>query len=97
MKKNLILTCCFLLSVLTLHAEKWLPKQHSPAVTMRLLGCQYHQAQLIGLEELTADSPNWRVWQEVDSVQGVIAVTGLCAAAMLLWYVYILMKGDDHT
>ena len=70
MKKNLILTCCFLLSVLTLHAEKWLPKQHSPAVTMRLLGCQYHQAQLIGLEELTADSPNWRVWQEVDSVQG---------------------------
>ena len=30
-------------------------------------------------------------------MQGMIAVAGLCAAAMLLWYVYILMKGDDHT
>ena len=26
----------------------------------------------------------------------VIALIGVCAAAMLLWYVYILMKGDDQ-
>ena len=24
------------------------------------------------------------------------ALIGVCAAAMLLWYVYILMKGDDQ-
>ena len=27
----------------------------------------------------------------------LIALIGVCAAAMLLWYVYILMKGDDQT
>lgn len=26
----------------------------------------------------------------------LIALIGVCAAAMLLWYVYILMKGDDQ-
>lgn len=26
----------------------------------------------------------------------MIAVLGIGAAAMLLWYVYILMKGDDQ-
>lgn len=26
----------------------------------------------------------------------LIAIIGLCAAAMLLWYVYILMKGDEQ-
>lgn len=26
----------------------------------------------------------------------MIVVLGICAAAMLLWYVYILMKGDDQ-
>lgn len=26
-------------------------------------------------------------------MQIMIAIIGLCAAAMLLWYVYILMKG----
>lgn len=26
----------------------------------------------------------------------IIALIGICAAAMLLWYVYILMKGDDQ-
>lgn len=29
-------------------------------------------------------------------MQMLIALTGVCAAAMLLWYVYILMKGDDQ-
>ena len=29
-------------------------------------------------------------------MQFIIAIIGLCAAAMLLWYVYILMKGDDQ-
>ena len=29
-------------------------------------------------------------------MQILIALIGVCAAAMLLWYVYILMKGDDH-
>lgn len=28
-------------------------------------------------------------------MQMLIALIGVCAAAMLLWYVYILMKGDD--
>ena len=27
-------------------------------------------------------------------MQMLIALIGVCAAAMLLWYVYILMKGD---
>ena len=26
----------------------------------------------------------------------LIALIGVCAAAMLLWYVYILMKGDEQ-
>lgn len=29
-------------------------------------------------------------------MQIVIAVIGICAAALLLWYVYILMKGDSQ-
>lgn len=29
-------------------------------------------------------------------MQIIIAVLGVCAAAMLLWYVYILMKGDEQ-
>lgn len=29
-------------------------------------------------------------------MQMLIALVGVCAAAMLLWYVYILMKGDDQ-
>lgn len=29
-------------------------------------------------------------------MQILIALIGVCAAAMLLWYVYILMKGDDQ-
>lgn len=29
-------------------------------------------------------------------MQMMIAVIGICAAAMLLWYVYILMKGDEQ-
>jgi len=29
-------------------------------------------------------------------MQILIALIGVCAAAMLLWYVYILMKGDNQ-
>ena len=29
-------------------------------------------------------------------MQMLIALIGVCAAAMLLWYVYILMKGGDQ-
>ena len=29
-------------------------------------------------------------------MQMLIALIGVCAAAMLLWYVYILMKRDDQ-
>lgn len=29
-------------------------------------------------------------------MQILIALIGVCVAAMLLWYVYILMKGDDQ-
>ncbi len=29
-------------------------------------------------------------------MQIIIAIIGICAAAMLLWYVYILMKGDEQ-
>lgn len=29
-------------------------------------------------------------------MQMLIALIGICAAAMLLWYVYILMRGDDQ-
>ena len=30
-------------------------------------------------------------------MQMQIALIGVCAAAMLLWYVHILMTGDDQT
>lgn len=29
-------------------------------------------------------------------MQIMVAVLGICAAALLLWYVYILMKGDEQ-
>lgn len=29
-------------------------------------------------------------------MQMLIALIGVCAATMLLWYVYVLMKGDDQ-
>lgn len=29
-------------------------------------------------------------------MQIIVAIIGICAASMLLWYVYILMKGDDQ-
>lgn len=29
-------------------------------------------------------------------MQIMIVLIGICAAAMLLWYVYILMKGDEQ-
>ena len=29
-------------------------------------------------------------------MQILIALIGVCAAAMLLWYIYILMKGEDQ-
>lgn len=29
-------------------------------------------------------------------MQILIALIGVCAATMLLWYVYILMKGDEQ-
>lgn len=29
-------------------------------------------------------------------MQIMLAIIGICAAAMLLWYVYILMKGDEQ-
>ena len=29
-------------------------------------------------------------------MQILLALIGVCAAAMLLWYIYILMKGDDQ-
>lgn len=29
-------------------------------------------------------------------MQILVAIIGLCAAAMLLWYVCILMKGDEQ-
>ena len=29
-------------------------------------------------------------------MQIMIAIIGICAAAMLLWYVYNLMKGDEQ-
>ena len=34
--------------------------------------------------------------KEDNLMQMLIALIGVCAAAMLLWYVYILMKGDDQ-
>lgn len=34
--------------------------------------------------------------KEDESYAMLIALIGVCAAAMLLWYVYILMKGDDQ-
>lgn len=29
-------------------------------------------------------------------MQIMVAILGVCAAALLLWYVYILMKGDEQ-
>lgn len=29
-------------------------------------------------------------------MQAMVVILGACATAMLLWYVYILMKGDDQ-
>ncbi len=29
-------------------------------------------------------------------MQIIIALIGICAAALLLWYVYILMRGDTR-
>lgn len=29
-------------------------------------------------------------------MQIMVAILGICAAALLLWYVYILMKGDEQ-
>lgn len=34
--------------------------------------------------------------RRMNLMQMLIALIGVCAAAMLLWYVYILMKGDDQ-
>lgn len=34
--------------------------------------------------------------KEENIMEFMIAVLGICAAAMLLWYVYILMKGDGQ-
>lgn len=34
--------------------------------------------------------------RRMNHMQILIALIGVCAAAMLLWYVYILMKGDDQ-
>lgn len=34
--------------------------------------------------------------RRMNIMQILIALIGVCAAAMLLWYVYILMKGDDQ-
>ena len=28
-------------------------------------------------------------------MQAMVAIIGACAAAMLVWYVWIFMKGDD--
>lgn len=30
-------------------------------------------------------------------MQVIVTLTGICAAALLVWYVWILMKGDDNT
>lgn len=38
----------------------------------------------------------WSAIQKGEKImQIMIAIIGICAAAMLLWYVYILMKGAD--
>lgn len=29
-------------------------------------------------------------------MQIMVVILGICAAALLLWYVYILMKGDEQ-
>lgn len=42
------------------------------------------------------DALEGRAKKEESFMQIMIAVIGICAAAMLLWYVYILMKGDDQ-
>lgn len=30
-------------------------------------------------------------------MQAIVTLTGICAAVLLVWYVWILMKGDDNT
>ncbi|MGM9760295.1 MAG: hypothetical protein ACI30I_09340 [Parabacteroides sp.] len=70
MNRRILWIGCALLWALTLHAEKWLPKSRRPEVQIRLLGCQYEQARLSEVEELTPQSSRWKVWEEPDSVQG---------------------------
>ncbi|MGN0057949.1 MAG: hypothetical protein ACI363_06890 [Phocaeicola plebeius] len=69
MKKFLIIGC-LLMGFLSLQAQKWLPKRYRPEVTVRALGCQYKEAQLASLEEVTPQSEHWKVWQETDTEQG---------------------------
>lgn len=38
----------------------------------------------------------WSAFRKGEKImQIMIAIIGICAAAILLWYVYILMKGAD--
>ena len=38
----------------------------------------------------------WSAFRKGEKImQIMIEIIGICAAAMLLWYVYILMKGAD--
>ena len=38
----------------------------------------------------------WSAFRKGEKIMHImIAIIGICAAAMLLWYVYILMKGAD--
>lgn len=38
----------------------------------------------------------WSAFRKGEKImQIMIAIIGICAATMLLWYVYILMKGAD--
>lgn len=34
--------------------------------------------------------------KEDDDMQMVVILIGICAVALLLWFVYILMKGDER-
>ena len=39
----------------------------------------------------------WSAFRKGEKImQIMIAIIGICAAAMLLWYVYTLMKGADQ-
>ena len=39
----------------------------------------------------------WSAFRKGEKImQIMIAIIGICAAAMLLWYVYILMKGAEQ-